>query len=395
MSPPARAAVPSSATPHERHLALISLARSMTASLDLGEVVERVLEGSVRFSGAERALLFLRDGDRLAPWAASHTRPTEADVSQSVAEEVARSGRTIYRAHLGGAGEAGVTDSIVRLRLQTVLCVPLRVRQDVIGVVYLDSRRALPHESPDLELLEALAGLAAIAIQNSRLVEEKLRAERTLALGQMARAVVHDLKSPLAAVRAIAELLRAGTAAADPSRRRLETLMDEVDRMSQMANDLLRFAGAAPPLERVPVALADLVRRTLEPLRARAEASRVVLTERLETGVAVLGDAPRLMRVLHNLVANALEAMPGGGGLTVVCARENGGAVLRVIDQGCGMPEDVRRRIFEPLYTHNKPGGSGLGLSIARAIVEDHGGAIAVDSAPGRGTTVSVRLPAA
>ena len=99
------------------------------------------------------------------------------------------------------------------------------------------------------------------------------------------------------------------------------------------------------------------------------------------------------MRVLHNLIANSLDAMPQGGTLRLGCGRGQGVAFLAVGDTGRGMSEEVRARIFEPFFTHGKEHGTGLGLAIVRAIVEDHGGAIRVDSAPGRGTTFTIDLP--
>jgi signal transduction histidine kinase len=370
----------------ERLLELMQIARSITSSLRLDEVLGRVVDGAVRFSGAERGFLFLTSPEgKLVRWPAG-PGAAPVEVSLSVAEEVARTGRPVHRDHLGGAGSAGLTTSIVRLRLMAILCVPLLAQSEVIGVIYLDSRRPLPHAAPDLDLLEALAGLAAIAIQNSRLVEERLRAERTLALGRTARALVHDLRSPLAAIRALAELLHGRAAGDDAARRHLASIMDEADRLADLASDLLRFAGGAPPLRRVPVLLGPFLERIVTPLRARLASSGVHLDAALDPAAAAALDAPRLARVLHNLVANALEAMPDGGTLSVACGRTGGEAWLRVADTGCGMSEEVRARLFEPFFTHGKENGTGLGLALARAIVEEHGGRIQVDSAPGRGS---------
>jgi len=106
-------------------------------------------------------------------------------------------------------------------------------------------------------------------------------------------------------------------------------------------------------------------------------------------------DAPRMLRVLHNLLANSLDAMRGGGLLDIRCGRVNGSCQLSVRDSGCGMPENVRRRVFEPFFTHGKAQGTGLGMAIVQRIVEEHGGSVRVDSAPGEGTTVTLALPAA
>ena len=395
---PAAAEVPSpAASPAgraERLTTLMEIARSISSSLDLEEVIEQVIDGAVAFSGAERGFLFLRQDGELVPWTRGRRGGPSVDVSRSVAEQVASTGRPVHRGHLAGPSGGSVSDSIVRLRLQAILCLPLIVRQDTIGVVYLDSRHPLPHEAPDLELIEALTGLAAVAIQNSRLVEERLAAERTLAVGQMARAIVHDLRSPLTSIRALADLLHGRTDATDPSRRHLETIISEVDRLADLTSDLLRFTRQAPPLERSDTSLADLLRQTVLPLRTRLERAGIAVELDLDETAHAVIHAQSLIRALHNLVANAIDAMPGGGMLRLACLTGHGEALVRVSDTGCGMPEEIRRRIFEPFFTHGKPHGTGLGLAIVRAILDEQGGTVRVESAPGRGTRFELALPA-
>lgn len=376
----------------ERRLLLMEIARTITSALDVDEVLTRVLEGAVRFSGAERGCLFLREDGRLVPHLPGGQGGPAPEVSRSVAEEAARLGRPLYRGFSDGAGDPA-SASVVRLRLQAILCLPLSVRGDVIGVVYLDSRRPLPDQQPDLPLLEALADLAAVAIQNSRLVEERVRTERAVAIAQTARAIVHDLRAPLAAIRGIAEMLRERSGGEDTSRAHLGTIIAETDRLTALTGDLLQFARDTPSLQRTTARLADLVRTTLRTLQERIESTGVTLTLSLDEQIRARVDAQQLVRVLHNLVANALDAMPRGGRLSVTCAATGGRVVLAVRDSGCGMSAEVRRRAFEPFFTHGKTHGTGLGMAIVRKIVEEHGGLIRLESETGRGTLAELSLP--
>ena len=381
---------------HEaRLITLMEIARTITSAQTLGEVLPRVLEGAARFSGAERGYLFLRDGDSLVPWSQHGDDAGRIDVSHSIADEVARTGKPIYRDHLRDHADHPATSSIVRLRLDVILCLPLLIRTDVIGVIYLDSRRPVPHQRPELPLLETLAGLAAVAIQNARLVESRLRAERTLALGQMARVVVHDLRSPMTSIRALAELLLKRTPEAEPGRRHLMTIISEADRLSGLTGDLLQFSREGTPLSRTTVRLADLVAQTIEPLRERSVRQRIRVEMSLDREIRVHADAARVVRAIHNVVTNAIDAMPGGGVLGISCSRSEERCTLSVRDSGCGMPARVRERIFDPFFTHGKEQGNGLGLAIVRAIVDEHGGRIQVSSEPGRGSEVLIDLPAA
>ena len=148
------------------------------------------------------------------------------------------------------------------------------------------------------------------------------------------------------------------------------------------------------PWQRSPVRLADLVRQTLKPLQPRLQRSNISLALSLDEEARASVDAARILRVLHNLIANSLEAMRGGGILDIRCRRSNGSCLLSIRDGGCGMPEEVRRRVFEPFFTHGKAHGTGLGMAIVQKIVDEHGGTIRVESAPGQGTTVELGLPA-
>jgi signal transduction histidine kinase len=106
-------------------------------------------------------------------------------------------------------------------------------------------------------------------------------------------------------------------------------------------------------------------------------------------------DQEALQRVFQNIVANARDAMPGGGTLRVAAAAERGRLRVEFADTGTGMPEEVRRRVGEPFFSHGKRHGTGLGMAIARRVVEEHGGTLEIDSAPGAGTTVRLLLPLA
>jgi signal transduction histidine kinase len=376
----------------DRLLAIMEIARTITSSLAVEDVLDRVLDGAIRFSGAERGYLFLKNGSALVPWSRGNTQPPSVDVSRSVAEEVARTGRPVYRDHLGGDEGGSMTASIVRLRLKAILCLPLLVRQDVIGVVYLDSRTPLPHQDPDLPWLESLVSLAAVAFQNSRLVEERLRAERTLALGQMARAIVHDLRAPLGSIRALGELLQERSTEDSPARPHLATIISEVDRLTRLTGDLLQFSAESAPLQLTTVSLADVVRSVLAPLGPGLAKARVRLDLALDEQARVRIDAQRFLRVLQNLITNAVEAMPGGGILALACRREGETGVLSVRDTGHGMTEEVKRRVFDPFFSHGKSNGTGLGMAIVRKIVDEHGAAIRIDSAPGKGTLITLTL---
>jgi signal transduction histidine kinase len=173
-------------------------------------------------------------------------------------------------------------------------------------------------------------------------------------------------------------------------------IVAQCDRMSGLISQMLDFVRPRQRGE-VDLDLVDLTRQTLELVDPLARKAQVRLGpppagERVE----VCADAGALQQVLLNLVVNGIQAMPQGGPLRVEVGARGDEAVLSVIDAGVGIPEALRERIFEPFFTTKERGvGTGLGLCVVRDIVAEHGGSLAVESAPGQGTRIDVRLPLA
>jgi two-component system OmpR family sensor kinase len=218
----------------------------------------------------------------------------------------------------------------------------------------------------------------------------------------------HELRTPVATIRGYSELYRSGALPAgevlDDAMRRTEA---EAVRMGHLVDDMLHLArlDQGRPLDRSPVRLRRLVDDAVSGARA-IETDRVITVE-LDTDGVVLGDEARLAQVVTNLLTNARVHTPATSAITVrlrdaapAGAGSDGEVVLEVADEGPGMPPDVAARAFERFYRGDPSrsrarGGSGLGLAIVRATVEAHGGQVVLATAPDRGTTVTVTLPAA
>ncbi len=255
-----------------------------------------------------------------------------------------------------------------------------------------------------------LRGAVAVLRDLSRikaLEAEVRRGERLAALGQMALALAHEIRNPLSAIRGVAQLLEAelGRGAYGEHLAVMRGEIDRVNRVMEALLDLgrpLRFAFAA-------VNLHELLERVCLLADPAATAQGVQLVRRYDPSLPALwADPDRLTQVFQNLVQNGIEAMPGGGRLTLT-TRVSRDAVygkvdlgggprplveVQVADEGEGIPEGLRDRVFDPFVT-TKPRGLGLGLALAHRIVEEHRGALRVTSSPGKGTVFTCYLPTA
>jgi two-component system sensor histidine kinase PilS (NtrC family) len=187
------------------------------------------------------------------------------------------------------------------------------------------------------------------------------------------------------------ELLGGSPGLVDHERQLLEIVRSEGKRLEALVGDFLSFAKPASP-QLGTVDAHSLVVETAELFRAEAERRGVALAVQTEGGMALRADGAQMKQVLWNLLGNAADATAAGGRISVELRRRGGEAVLSVTDSGAGIAGEDLARIFDPFFT-TKARGTGLGLAIVHRVVEAHGGRIAVQSEPGKGSTFSVSLP--
>jgi PAS domain S-box-containing protein len=285
---------------------------------------------------------------------------------------------------------------------RALVSVPLRARGRTLGaltVAVTQRGRRLGRE--DLFLIQDLARRAALALDNARLFGAADAAARWRE--QVLAIVSHDLRSPLNVISiATGALLRAWPQdpALAPERTQIAMIAQSADRMRGLVGDLLGLAQADAgtfSVEPRPIPVGVLLKRALEAHRALAEQKGVSLAVTRFPACAVRADEQRVYQVFSNLVGNAVAHTPRGGSITLSAAREGGEVRLSVADTGPGIAAEDLPRVFDRFWRAKGAAGrgAGLGLSIARAIVEAHGGAIRADSRPGEGATFTFTLPLA
>jgi two-component system sensor histidine kinase PilS (NtrC family) len=226
-----------------------------------------------------------------------------------------------------------------------------------------------------------------------RLEEEVRTKEKLAAVGEMAAALAHEIRNPLGSIRGSAQVLTAEPALGEEQGRLLNIISRESKRLSDTLNRFL-YQVRAPVSPRRAVDLLPVVESAVTLLRNGNEVGpdHVIAFEADEGPHVCIADPDQIAQVFWNLARNGLEAMPGGGRLSIGLRRVDRDLVLSVRDEGRGMARDEQRRLFEPLAATGRA-GSGLGLAIVFQIVRQHGGDITVLSASGQGTEFDVRLP--
>lgn len=225
------------------------------------------------------------------------------------------------------------------------------------------------------------------------LQKQVARADRLAAIGEMAAGIAHELRTPLTSIRGFVQYLQGST---DPGEWKEygDIIIREVDGLNRIVSELLDLVRSQP-LHTESTDINRLVEETLLLARDSASNRRVAyVLELAESLPQVEVDRGQIKQVLLNIIVNAIQAIAEQGEIRISTAmHENGGVILCVSDNGCGIPAAVRERIFDPFFS-TKPTGTGLGMAIARRIIESHHGSIEIDSNEGQGTLVSLILPA-
>ncbi len=290
------------------------------------------------------------------------------------------------------------------------LILPLVARRVTLGLLVLTAARPHRWSEEQIDVAEALASQASVALENARLYDKARRAYRELneaqtriiqsekmaVVGTFASGLAHEVRNPLNSIALQLSILERRVAplpagVAGEIKELVSVIREEVKRLDNLVGDFLQFSRSNRVQYR-PASLDALVDEVVRLLRPEARAAGVtLLRQRVGKPIPDLRvDPEKIKQVAINLVRNAIEAMPGGGVVTVESGLAGARAVMVVRDNGPGLPEGLD--VFQ-LFVTTKAQGTGLGLSIAQQIVLEHGGEIAASSEPGSGASFTVSLP--
>ena len=228
----------------------------------------------------------------------------------------------------------------------------------------------------------------------SRAQQELVHSERLATIGRMASSISHDLRHPMTAIMANAEFLSVDRLNARQREELYQEIRNAVDHMTDLVDSLLEFSRAHSPMRMAYGNIEKTVEHAVRTVRARSEFNCVNISVSCEGRNEAWFDSKKLERVFHNLLLNACEAIvPATGSVEVDIRDANDHVEIRVSDNGAGIPETIRGRLFQPFVSYGKENGTGLGLTIVQKIVQDHGGDISVETSEAKRTVFKIVLP--
>jgi signal transduction histidine kinase len=426
---------------------LIEVGTALCGTLHLRELLAAMMERVREVLDAEACSVMLVDEPtHTLRWevalgeGAGKLDTLSVPIGQGISGRVAQTGEVIRieDAHNDPRWEGQRYDRETGFTTRSILCLPIRTRERVVGVVQVLNRRGGPFTDEDQQLLEALASMGAVAIENARLYEnleenvqqrtaelmqtlaelretqaQLVQSEKMAALGDLVAGVAHEINTPLGAVASNTDLVaramnKAKDALADPAQ--MDKAINFLDRGAAMVdvsreacrriNEIvrsLRNFARLDEAQRKPADLHEGLDSTLT-LAGHLMKNRITVQRDYGQLPAVYCYANQLNQVFLNILVNAAQSIDGPGAITVRtrCAPEgaDGSVVVEISDSGCGIPPEAMQKIFNPGFTTKGVGvGTGLGLAICYRIVANHQGKIEVDSEVGKGTTFRIILP--
>ncbi len=395
-----------------RELATLNaINQSVTSSLDPDQILANTMQGIDEIASVEAGFLVLIDqesGERTV--AQYFARGSQADtdaiqVHYGIVDWVIENQQPILANDVqGDARFVQRADAVVR----SALCVPLFVKDQVVGVIQVVNKLNGQFNANDQDLFRSIAASVAAAIENARLYSELsdfawelersqaqlIQAEKMAAVGRLAASIAHEINNPLQAIHNSLHLTLRPTLSEEKRARYLAMAQEEVERLIDIVRRLLEFYR--PSRGRRSVAnVNQVIGNVLTLMNKRIQHQHVQVETNLSPDVPLLHVVPdQLAQVFLNIVINAVEAMTDDGRLVIHTRVLDDGEWVQITfaDNGPGMDERTKASIFEPFFT-TKSTGTGLGLAISYGIIERHNGEIQVDSVSGAGSIFTVRLP--
>jgi signal transduction histidine kinase len=378
------------------------LGKTLCGRLGASDIAESFLDVMLEaFPGADRALVLLDGGpDRgLYPLAAKGRASggVESRVSTTVAGAVLGKRQSVLCRDTTTDERFKQARSVLDLRIRSVMCVPLLVGDKALGMVEVDCLKGGDSFNvEDLRLLTGLASQVAVALENDGLYSEIEKAQRLAAIGQTVAGAAHCVKNVLNGVEGGLFIARRGLESEDQEKTRKgwEMLERNSGFLKTMVLDMLDYSKERV-VEYAEADLVEMLGEVVALVEGKAAEAGVTVSLDIDPALGrVTLDAKRIKRALVNIASNAVEATPSGGKVSVSAEPRPGGMfAIRVSDTGAGIPEEMIQRIFEPFYSTKGSKGTGLGLPVARKIVEEHRGRMDLESRVGAGTTFTITLP--
>lgn len=318
--------------------------------------------------------------------------------SNAVIEKAAQTGATVAVADAMNNEQFPGDPDFQLFNINCALCAPIKTTTNVSGLIYLDSTTQRRWDTFHSELLEVIAGYAALAVESMQAQESSEENKGLIAAGKATLNLSHSVKNILQMIGGAAEVVDFGLRSNQMHRvkRSWDILKPNLERMRKYTLEMLDYSKERN-LNPGPADFNRVIQGAIESLKSQLKAKNSKINIRIDQKIPeVFLDAERIHEMALNLVLNAIDIVDDNSGLVSVETKyhqDDERVSLAITDNGPGMSDDMKEKIFTPFESKKKTFGTGLGMPIAKQIIDQHNGTIEIDSKVGRGSTFTVYLP--
>ncbi|MEX1138438.1 MAG: ATP-binding protein [Bacteroidota bacterium] len=377
---------------------LIEASKNINSTLDLDKLLGRILDAAIKSIDADRGTVYLVDEIKKELWSkvlqGENMVEIRLPVGKGLAGYVAETGEIINIPDAYNDSRFNPeVDKKTGYRTNNMLCMPMRNKDGkTIGVFQLLNKKGGVFGKEDEQFIDALSSHASVAIENARLAQEMVSNERLSAVGRMASTIIHDIKNPMGTLRVYAQVMKKKSGNEEAAKL-ADEMIHQVDRFVNMTQEILDFTKGVSSMNVAELEFSEVMEDVLGFIEKDLNKNNVQLVRETKFKGVVKLDQDKVVRVFYNIASNARDAMPQGGTLTVRTDSSDGFVKVEFVDSGSGMPDEVKKKIFEPFMTYGKKHGTGLGMAIVKKVMDDHKGKIEIDSEMGKGTTIRMMFP--
>lgn len=373
-------------------------AQLVNSNIQLDEVLQNIVDVASNITHADRGTMYLVDKENNELWSkvliGENVKEVRLKIGEGVAGWVAKSKEIVNIKDVKEDSRFQPSvDKNTGYETKSMLCFPILNREkEVTGVLQLLNSANGLFSKLDEEFLNALSIHAALALENANMVQKLLQSERVDSLGKMANFLIQDIKKPVLVSKRYAEHLKGKDLPKDVVQV-LDMMLEQLNTVADLVQTTSSYAEGKKILHTMAVGVTETLKDFSARMEQYVQLKTCAIVNNVESKAKVKLDVKEFFQCYSHIIKNACDAMPDGGRVTVSVEEKGDKVLISLSDEGLGIPETIKEKIFEPFTTHGKKEGTGLGLAITKKIVEAHGGAISVASTLGEGATFTISLP--
>ncbi|MBI9018680.1 MAG: FHA domain-containing protein [Phycisphaerae bacterium] len=383
---------------------LYELSNAINTVFDSQQLLDRVMDMIFNNLPTDRGFILMRDDadSDLKPIVVRYRdseNSGEITISRTIVDHVLRTHEGVICSNAMRDPRFAKGKSVQNYGIRSALCAPITVRDQIIGVIYVDTTVAThTYATEQLQLLTAIGYQTGVAMEHTRLYHAGVQAERLAAAGETVAYISHGIKNILQGLQSAGDMVEMGfnKKKYNVAQKGWTIVQRNLTRVQNLVLNMLAFSKVRQP-NLIQTQLNHLIAEIIEMLAGQAIEKKIGLFTDLDESLpAIPVDPDGIQQVILNLILNAMDVIPQGKGIITVKTKfdtAKNEAVISVTDNGPGIPKDIMNNIFKAFSSSKGQGGTGLGLAVVKKITEEHDGNVTVESKTGEGTTFVIHLP--